>query len=75
MDIINVIGIVLLVNIARLVIGLQFNIVKGNTFSDDRDIPAGHIAGCQTKIKFFLQWNASFGVMLDQVHFSCRKVC
>jgi len=24
---------------------------------------------------FFLQWNMSLGEMLDQVHFSCKKIC
>jgi len=36
---------------------------------------AQQMAGWKTKNKIPLQWNQRFWEMLDQVHFSCRRIC
>jgi len=36
---------------------------------------ARQMAGWETKNNILLQRNQSFGEMLDQVHFSCRRIC
>jgi len=48
--------------------------MKGRKFADDEDVICKWLAGW-ARSTILLQRNPSYGETLDQVHFSCRRLC
>jgi len=48
--------------------------MKGSKFADDEDV-ISKANGWPEEHDQQLQWSPSYGEMLDQVHFSCRRLC